>query len=309
MPRRPADDASSDDGDAPYSPSRTEVMSAVPNIMRKLIDKKHALSEREFALLRAAASQAGQNPHPPPLESPPAQPTPKPKRPAVPKLPQIRAFAVDPLSQLDAGEPSSTRSLPSTRAELLASRRNLVRARRDLWRGRTEDSVFLSLETKREAARRQRAERDARTHRPDVAPMKRAEVIALSILMNGRLAVPSQRLGSIAGVAAALSGAASARTAAVEMRSWTELFKVVDANGSGCLCYDELRQLVREPSWGLGLGELDVPEGQLQARRAHLRRNSFGAIRSAQFGATLRRPTLRSLRRSGARSTGTAPDC
>ena len=195
MPRRPADDASSDDGDAPYSPSRTEVMSAVPNIMRKLIDKKHALSEREFALLRAAASQAGQNPHPPPLETPPAQPTPKPKRPAVPKLPQIRAFAVDPLSQLDAGEPSSTRSLPSTRAELLTARRNLVRARRDLWRGRTEDSVFLSLETKREAPRRQRAERDARTHRPDVAPMKRAEVIALSILMNGRLAVPSQRLG------------------------------------------------------------------------------------------------------------------
>ena len=202
-----------------------------------------------------------------------------------------------------AGEPSSTRSLPSTRAELLASRRNLVRARRDLWRGRTEDSVFLSLETKREAARRQRAERDARTHRPDVAPMKRAEVIALSILMNGRLAVPSQRLGSIAGVAAALSGAASARTAAVEMRSWTELFKVVDANGSGCLCYDELRQLVREPSWGLGLGELDVPEGQLQARRANIRRNSFGAIRRR----ALTPPTLRSLRRSGARSTATAP--
>ena len=309
MPRRPADDASSDDGDAPYSPSRTEVMSAVPNIMRKLIDKKHALSEREFALLRAAASQAGQNPHPPPLESPPPQPTPKPKRPAVPKLPQIRAFAVDPLSQLDAGEPSSTRSLPSTRAELLKARRNLVRARRDLWRGRTEDSVFLSLETKREAARRQRAERDARTHRPDVAPMKRAEVIALSILMNGRLAVPSQRLGSIAGVAAALSGAASARTAAVEMRSWTELFKVVDANGSGCLCYDELRQLVREPSWGLGLGELDVPEGQLQARRANIRRNSFGAIRRRNSAPRSDAATLRSLRRSGARSTGTAPGC
>ena len=68
-------------------------------------------------------------------------------------------------------------------------------------------------------------------------------------------------------------------------RSWFKLFKFVDANDSGMICYTELQAMVRKQ---LELPPSNVPERSLMALWVALDKDSSGLISAGEFGAFMR---------------------
>ena len=68
-------------------------------------------------------------------------------------------------------------------------------------------------------------------------------------------------------------------------RSWFKLFKFVDENDSGMICFNELQTMVRKQ---LGLPSSNVPERSLMALWVALDKDGSGLISAGEFGAFMR---------------------
>ena len=70
-----------------------------------------------------------------------------------------------------------------------------------------------------------------------------------------------------------------------ETPSWFKLFRHVDGDGSGLICYDEFVEMARDV---LKLSERDMPKSRLQALWLALDTDSSGYLDSGEFGAFMR---------------------
>ena len=119
-------------------------------------------------------------------------------------------------------------------------------------------------------AREQRQERDKMFHRGiqkamrDAPRMSTQEVRRMSEHFNARLVELCEEPSK---------------------RSWFKLFKFVDENDSGMICFNELQTMVRKQ---LGLPSSNVPERSLMALWVALDKDGSGLISAGEFGAFMR---------------------
>ena len=100
------------------------------------------------------------------------------------------------------------------------------------------------------------------------------EVVAISRRMNARMAAPADATARQADVRRLQAEEEEEKAA----RTWIRMFRHVDGNGSGSVCFKELRRLVRDRVHGLGMGDDELPEQELKALWAELDENSSGLI-------------------------------
>jgi len=126
-------------------------------------------------------------------------------------------------------------------------------------------------------------------HKPDLSQLMLKltddEVVAISRRMNARMAAPADATARQAD-GRRLQAEEEEEKAA---RTWIRMFRHVDDNGSGSVCFKELRRLVRDRVHGLGMDDDELPEQELKALWAELDENASGLISVGEWGRFMRR--------------------
>ena len=153
------------------------------------------------------------------------------------------------------------------------ARQAKARVQRQLQRLSSQSAIATSRMQKRQVVLEvkadidQRVGRDLSTKFSHVAPAPDADVQALSEMLNVRLAT--------------LPDLAKGR-----QLDWYTLFKHMDEDESGRICYDELARAIRSV---LRLDKGSLPDARLQAMWVALDEDSSGFISAGEFGRFMRR--------------------